>query len=208
MVRCTTTFAMSIGIPTGHDASGQCHDTPCGVAPLPSTEHADRGFMIRDLQASDARACELFFKSLDSHDVRMRFASPKAFSVDLFLPGSGGTAAGVAFAAVDPMDAVLGVINLVCLSSDSAEVAIVIRSDRKRRGIGRSLLAHVIQRASRDGLTQLLGHVLAENRPMLALARRMGFRSLRWNSFSIVVSRPLSSMPVSTCAGAAQYQSP
>lgn len=166
----------------------------------PSAEHAVCGFMIRDLHDSDARACELFFTSLDSHDVRMRFASPRTYSSGLFFRDSGAATV----AAVDPMDAVLGIVNVVPLSADSAEIAIIIRSDVKRRGIGRSLLAHVIERMSRDGFKQLLGHVLAENQPMLALARRMGFQSLRWDSLFVVVSRALSPMPPSGCKGAAQ----
>jgi GNAT superfamily N-acetyltransferase len=64
-----------------------------------------------------------------------------------------------------PTDAVLGIVNLVCIGSDSAEIATVVRSDHRRPGIGRALVEHAFQRAGRDGFSQLFGYVLAENRP-------------------------------------------
>lgn len=168
-----------------HRADGYL-ETKVPIRYAPSAAHAGGGFVIRNLHAPDAAACEEFFRSLDRDDIRMRFASPRAYSSDLFLRDPGTTTV----AAVDPMGAVLGIVNIAPLSSDSAEIAIVIRSDVKRRGIGRSLLARVIERMSCDGFEQLLGYVLAENQPMLALARRMGFQSLRWDSLFVVVSRP------------------
>ncbi len=182
---------MQIGILTGNDANGQCSDTAGWSAPPRSATQAERCFTIRELHATDVRACELFFRRLDPHDVRMRFASPRAFSADLLLPRSSSAAASAAFAAVDPTDAILGIVNLVCIGSGSAEIAIVVRSDHKRRGIGRSLVKHVVQRAARDGFSHLFGYVLAENRPALALAEDMRFERLRRDGFFIVVSRRL-----------------
>lgn len=140
-------------------------------------------FTIRELRASDVQACNVFFDHLDRHDVRMRFASPRTFSFHHFLPGLARTDEGVAFAAVDAAEMILGVVTLVYLNSGSAEVAVIVRSDYKRRGIGSSLLGHIIQRAEDDGLSELVGYVLAENQAMLALARVMGFQSSRWDSF-------------------------
>jgi hypothetical protein len=53
--------------------------------------------------------CEQFFGKLDRHDIRMRFASPRAFSVHLFLPIVGTPAEGMAFTAVGGADTVLGI---------------------------------------------------------------------------------------------------
>jgi acetyltransferase len=52
-----------------------------------------------------------------------------------------------------------------------------VRSDVKRRGLGRVLLERIVQHALEHGMTELVGSVLAENRPMLALARIAGFRA-------------------------------
>jgi acetyltransferase len=182
---------MLIGILTGFDANGQCPDTACWSAPPPSAAQAGRSFIIRGLHATDALACEQFFGKLDRHDIRMRFASQRAFSVHLFFPSAGTLAKGIGFAAVDGVDTVLGIVNLVPVDSVSAEFAVIVRSDHKRRGIGRSLVEYVIQRAARDGFSHLLGYVLAENWATLALAQEMRFERLRREGFFIVVSRRL-----------------
>lgn len=152
-------------------------------------------FTISELRTSDAHACNVFSHHLDRQDIRMRFASLH-FSIRHILPGLTGANEDAAFAAVDAAEMILGVVNLAYLISDSAEVAVIVRSDYKRRGIGRSLLAHAIQRAEYDGLSRLIGYVLAENRAMLALARAMGFQSIRRDEFFIEIRRSISSRPV------------
>jgi len=152
-------------------------------------------FTIRELLSSDAQACKVFIHHLDRQDIRMRFASLH-LSIDHFLLAPTGANEGVAFAALDAAEMILGVVNLAYLNSDSAEIAVIVRSDYKRRGIGRSLVAHAIQWAEGNGLSQVIGYVPVENKAVLALARVIGFQSSRWDSFLIEVSRSISSKPV------------
>jgi hypothetical protein len=72
-----------------------------------------------------------------------------------------------------------------------AEVGLIVRSDHKRRGIGRTLLTGVIQGVRRRDLTLLIGHILVENKVMLMLARAMGFRCIGRDGFLIEVRRSL-----------------
>jgi acetyltransferase len=58
----------------------------------------------------------------------------------------------------------------------NAEVAVVVADAWQRRGIGTRLLRALAHHAS--GYEALRGLILAENRAMLALARRLGFRVL------------------------------
>ena len=60
-------------------------------------------------------------------------------------------------------------------SGDAAEFAIVIADAWQGRGIGRRLLAKLIEAARRRGVKRLYGDILATNRPMLELARKLGF---------------------------------
>jgi len=60
-------------------------------------------------------------------------------------------------------------------SGDAAEFAIVIADAWQGRGIGRRLLAKLIEAAGRRGVKRLYGDILATNRPMLELARKLGF---------------------------------
>jgi acetyltransferase len=56
-----------------------------------------------------------------------------------------------------------------------AEFAVLVRSDFKRRGLGRALLEKIVAYCRDRGIRELFGDVLAENKPMLALAGSGGF---------------------------------
>lgn len=62
---------------------------------------------------------------------------------------------------------------------NSAEFAIVIADAWHGRGIGYRLLAKLIDAARRHGVERLYGDILAMNRPMLALATKLGFKLSR-----------------------------
>jgi acetyltransferase len=57
----------------------------------------------------------------------------------------------------------------------SAEFAIVVADPWQGRGIGGRLLAKLADVARRRGLKRLHGEILAINRPMLGLVRKLGF---------------------------------
>ncbi|MGH7015102.1 MAG: GNAT family N-acetyltransferase [Stellaceae bacterium] len=96
---------------------------------------------------------------------------------------------GIAFAALDAAGTILGILSLGFQGGDIAEIAVTVRSDCKRRGIGRALLEYGIEWAERHGLTQLIGYVLAENRAMLALAHRMGFQAVLADPYHLELRR-------------------
>jgi acetyltransferase len=58
---------------------------------------------------------------------------------------------------------------------DAAEFAIVVADAWQGRGIGRRLLGKLAEVARRRGLKRLYGDILAMNRPMLELVRKLGF---------------------------------
>ncbi len=57
----------------------------------------------------------------------------------------------------------------------SAEYAIAVRSDWHGRGVGYVLMNRLIAIARQRGVGELVGEVLRENRPMLAMCRELGF---------------------------------
>jgi acetyltransferase len=59
--------------------------------------------------------------------------------------------------------------------NERAEFAIVVRDDLIRRGIGRRLMDRIIRYGRERGLSAIFGMVLAENRAMIELCRRLGF---------------------------------
>jgi acetyltransferase len=125
---------------------------------------------IRPLRADDLLAYCRFGAAVAPEDLRLRFGGPVRADAALLrrvlaLPG-------VAFAAFDGTGEILGVGRLV-----EGEVAVTVRSAVKRHGLGRALLERLVRHAIEKGLFELGAYVLAENRPMLALARLAGFRA-------------------------------
>jgi acetyltransferase len=77
---------------------------------------------------------------------------------------------------------------LVYRRSRTAEFSILVRSDMQRTGIGRALLTKMIDYCASRGLSELIGQILAENQPMIALARSVGMSVRRASSDTIAVA--------------------
>jgi acetyltransferase len=58
---------------------------------------------------------------------------------------------------------------------ESCEFALVVADGWQGRGLGRRLMEQLIAVARARGLRRMIGHVLAENRGMIALAQKLGF---------------------------------
>jgi GNAT superfamily N-acetyltransferase len=145
-------------------------------------------FTVRELHAFDEPDCALFGQRLDHQDVRMRFGSLRV-SIRHLLPEAGGAATGVAFAALDPSRAIVGIVNLNRLDSDLSELAIIVRSDHKRQGIGQALIGHALHWAYHNRVSEVVGYVLVENRAMLGLARATGFAASEWDGYFVEIRR-------------------
>ena len=73
-------------------------------------------------------------------------------------------------------ETLIGVARYVLdADGESGEFAIVIADAWQGRGIGVRMLAKLIEVARRRGLKRLYGDILATNRPMLELVRKLGF---------------------------------
>jgi RimJ/RimL family protein N-acetyltransferase len=57
---------------------------------------------------------------------------------------------------------------------DQAEVAVTVVDAWQRRGVGTILLRELARRAAEEGIRLFVAEILADNRPMLTLARRLG----------------------------------
>lgn len=77
------------------------------------------------------------------------------------------TAAGLSAAPVVAMANLLG-------EGDLAEVALLVRDDWQRRGLGSALLHRLVWQAEQGGYAALALHIQAENTPMLRTVRRLG----------------------------------
>ncbi|HEY9567483.1 MAG TPA: GNAT family N-acetyltransferase, partial [Thalassobaculum sp.] len=81
----------------------------------------------------------------------------------------------MAFVAVDG-DGLMGVSRLAeDPEGETAEFAILVRTDRQMLGLGERLMGDLIDYARDRGIGTLSGTVLTENRRMLALCEKLGF---------------------------------
>ena len=82
----------------------------------------------------------------------------------------------VATTARDGREAEIGVARYITHpDGSSCEFAIVVGDEWRRRGLGRHLMARLIEIARSRGMARMNGDVLAANQPMLALVTSLGF---------------------------------
>lgn len=136
-------------------------------------------FQLRPVKPSDVNLYEAFFLRTTEHDVRLRFLSPRRhFSQsELLRLTQLDYAREMAFMAIDPRDGSLAGVGRLACSPDGnhSEYALIVRSDLQRRGLGRALMAMLIDFARAEGVGSIEGHILAENDPMIDMVRRFGF---------------------------------
>ena len=77
--------------------------------------------------------------------------------------------------AADGFDIVGSAILILDKKPSRCEFAMTVLSEYGGAGLGRTLLSALITVAKQRGLEEMEGFVLAENRPMLRLASRLGF---------------------------------
>lgn len=131
--------------------------------------------LVRALTLADKAACRTFSTQLEHSDIRARFFVPVALEEDWPFKPFLAHRHGTAFAAFGEHGEILGIAHLVCVSGDEAEVALLVRSDRKRRGLGRILLGRMVRYGVVMGIACLHGQILRDNAAMLHLARHVGF---------------------------------
>jgi acetyltransferase len=70
---------------------------------------------------------------------------------------------------------IVGSASFMLAGAGECEFAISVTDAWAGAGLGRALMEQLIAAAKQRGLGQMSGYVLAENRAMLGLARRLGF---------------------------------
>jgi acetyltransferase len=144
-----------------------------------------RQLSLRPIRPEDEAQHLAFLGQLSPEDIRMRvFYSRRTIErTELARMTQIDYAREMAFIAVtaDPSDAsgaeqTLGVVRAVADPDNiAAEFGIIIRSDLKGGGLGHILMDKIIRYARDNGTQRLVGTVITENRPMLELARELGF---------------------------------
>ena len=176
---------------------------PLAIRPYPaewekSLELPDLGpIHLRPVRPDDEFLYESFFSKILPDDVRLRFFTPHVDLSHRFLARLTQIdyAREMAFVAISKTtDELLGVVRLI-LDPDlvRGEYGIIVRSDLKGHGLGWQLMEHLIDYARSQGIAEIKGMVLAENRTMIGMARQLGFRVASNSSDPTVVDVTLTS---------------
>jgi len=134
-----------------------------------------------------------FVRRMEREDLRLRFGRPLNFDDEATLRRAFDIEGGAGEIAwlLDDKAAVAGMAHRIIVSRSEAEIALVVRSDVKRRGIGEFLLRHTLARSARQGLKTLSGVVLWENRAMRRLAAKIGFVPRLGNAWTLELTLDL-----------------
>ena len=138
----------------------------------------DNRLLVRPIRPQDAPGLIAMVDGSTPEDVRLRFRSgfrhlPPGWAerlthidydreMALVAQHADGALVGVARLAGDP-------------EGETAEIALMVRNDWSRRGLGGQLLDVLVDHAADRGLRRLWGDVARDNRPMLDLAEAAGF---------------------------------
>ncbi|MEO1198386.1 MAG: GNAT family N-acetyltransferase [Pseudomonadota bacterium] len=139
--------------------------------------------LARPVRPEDEALYEDFFEDVTREDMRLRFFTPTPNLSHKFLARLTQIDYGraMAFMALKPEDgSLLGVVRIHADADHRrGEYAILLRSSLKGLGLGWTLMKLIIDYARIDGLEEIYGEVLAENRTMLAMCRSLGFAVVR-----------------------------
>ena len=136
-------------------------------------------FDIRPIAPADIRLYPAFFDKVTLEDIRLRFLSPRRQFDEAMLKRLTQIdyEREMAFVALARGQEEIAGIARISADPDrlSAEYGILIRSDLQGHGLGKVMLELLLEYARTEKIGAIEGHVLSENRKMLALCRKLGF---------------------------------
>lgn len=139
-----------------------------------------RRVACRPVRPEDAPLYLDAFARMDPEDLRLRFFAPIGAPSPQMIAALTQIdyARDMAFIALDrETGELLGVSRLASDPDHArAEYSVLLRSDLKGKGLGWALMTRLIDYARAEGIAELFGDVLPENRTMLKMCAELGFR--------------------------------
>lgn len=171
--------------------------------PVDITLRNGKTVRARAIRPSDEEELLQAFERLGADSRYMRFMhSVRAVNVERLratlnsMPEKGLTLVATV-PAEDGID-IVGAATYIVGTGDDCEFATTVADGWAGAGLGRALMTLLIEAATRRGLREMVGYVLAENQPMLRLAKRLGFEVGRDpDDFSVRICR----LPLAGAAG-------
>ena len=140
---------------------------------------AAQEFRIRPIMPADAQLYPRFLAGVTAEDMRLRFLVPtRTLSAETLVRLSQlDYDRDIAFVALNQAGELAGIGRYTAdPDGEAAEFGLLVRSDLQGLGLGTVLMQTLISYARANGLKRLVGSVLTENRNMLDIGERIGFR--------------------------------
>jgi acetyltransferase len=164
-------------------------DAPVSVLALPPypTElvgtYTSKGetYTIRPIRPEDAQAHGAFFGRLSPEDVRYRFftaireLSPEQMARMTQVDYEREMAFVATRPGPDGQEETVGVSRLVRDAPEHGEFAVVVQPTMKGKGMAKHLMLRLLDWGRSQGMHEIVGQVLTDNKPMLGFIRSLGF---------------------------------
>jgi acetyltransferase len=135
--------------------------------------------LTRPVRPDDEHLYPPFLAKVSQQDLRLRFFAPVKEFGHAFIARFTQLdyARAMAFVAIEESTGnMLGVVRLHADANyDTAEYAVLVRSDLQGKGLGWQLMQLIIEYARSEGLREIEGQVLNENSAMLRMCAECGF---------------------------------
>jgi len=124
-------------------------------------------------QPRDRPALEAHFAALSPEDLRFRFGYPiSPEGLGRYLDGLAATDA-LAYGVFNPSGELVA-LGQLGIAGDALEIGLSVLAPYRRQGLGTALMSRAATHARTHNLHSIILLSLAENQPILALARRYG----------------------------------
>lgn len=141
-----------------------------------------RKLLLRPIKGEDEPALKVFHESLSNESLRYRFFTARRHfrHRELALFAQIDYQQEMAFSAVDNEGKIFGVVR-TWTDADliQAEFSILVGDNAQGLGLGYTLMSEMISYCKSQGTMEMMGTVLADNKPMLKLAEKLGFKITR-----------------------------
>jgi GNAT superfamily N-acetyltransferase len=129
---------------------------------------------IRPIEPDDGDAYRMILEDTSEEDRYCRFFHAVDHFEPEFIEDSVRRSDAIGFIAFDGAEP-LGTAHAIGIDAQTAELAVIVARNGRRRGVARALLTCVIERARERGFEMLIGYALRLNVPFTSLARSIGF---------------------------------
>ncbi len=157
--------------------------------PITFQTHDGQTVKVRRMLPADVNQLVDIFRHLSAESIYQRFREPTAQLSPIRILeearalAQAGYSRGKGFLAFAHLPqrrgAPIAGARYIRTGEDAAEVALTVRDDFQRRGVGTALLRILIEEARRDGIRYLTAQVSANNRAALSLLRSYSFPQQR-----------------------------